>query len=79
MVARMVRDHEAASSNLATPTKKMQSALCGLHLFARIGGLARPHGAEPCAAWFGESVLPLPVAEEGRALFPQRSKNASKA
>ncbi len=34
MVARMVRDHEAASSSLATPTRKRQTALCGLSFSA---------------------------------------------
>ena len=37
LVARMVRDHEAASSSLATPTTKRQSALCGLSFFALCG------------------------------------------
>ena len=41
-------------------------------------GSARPHGTGPCAAWFGNSGLALPVAEKARPLFPQRSKNAKK-
>ena len=33
LVARMVRDHEAASSSLATPTKKLRSPFGGLSFF----------------------------------------------
>ena len=65
LVARMVRDHEAASSSLATPTKKDgppnggPSFLVGV---ARTLGL-RPHNIKPCAAWFGEK---RPAAAGGR-------------
>ena len=36
MVARMVRDHEAASSSLATPTSSPQTVISLRRLFLRI-------------------------------------------
>ena len=80
MVARMVRDHEAASSSLATPTTKKQPALRGLlFMSGEETDYMRPYGIEACAAWFGKSVCPPPVAEAGRTVLPQRSKNARKS
>ena len=74
---RMVWSHEAANPHSATPTKRT-----GRHL------AARPFWSEWREPWvcgliisnhaqhgLGKSGLPLPVAEEGRLLFAQRSKN----
>ena len=54
--------------------------LCGLlFMSGEETDFMRPHGIEACAAWFGKSVCPPPVAEAGRTVLPQRSKNARKS
>ena len=65
LVARMVRDHEAASSSLATPTKKDGPPNGGPSFLAGVARTLdlRPHNIKPCAAWFGEK---RPAAAGGR-------------
>ena len=77
MVARLVRDQEARSSNLRTPTKRTARVIDPCRSFDFVMLDPGPLD-EPSAAWFGKSGLPPPGADAGRTLFPQRSKNARK-
>ena len=79
MVARLVRDQEARSSNLRTPTKRTAEGFPPLPYFSSDErSLVCGPLVEPSAAWFGKSGFALPGADEAKTLFPQPRRFAGR-
>ena len=74
LIFRVPRKRKMRAS-LATPTKKREGRWPSLFLVG-VAGFCGLMGTNHAQHGLGKSALPLPVADAGRALFPQRSKNA---